>query len=84
MEEKLTFCRQCEILNQLPKDVLEYTNKLYRLLDKKDRATDSLISKRLDICEGCEKNTAGTCQSCGCYVAFRAMKKDGSCPQKKW
>ncbi|MCR4674106.1 MAG: DUF6171 family protein [Lachnospiraceae bacterium] len=84
MEENVIFCRQCEILNNLPKDVLDYTQKLYRLLDEKDRATDSLISQRLKVCETCEKNREGTCQSCGCYVAFRAMKKEGNCPMKKW
>lgn len=84
MEETFNFCRQCDILNNLPKDVVRYTNEMYRLLDKKDRATDSLILERLKICEFCEKNIEGTCLSCGCYVVFRTMKKESTCPQNMW
>ncbi|MCR4798189.1 MAG: DUF6171 family protein [Lachnospiraceae bacterium] len=71
-------------MQSVPEDIAEYADRLYRLLDTKDRAADSLMEERLLICEKCEKHEGGTCLSCGCYTIVRVMKKDSRCPQKKW
>ncbi len=78
------FCRLCDIMADLPRDVTEYADRLYRLLDEKDRADEGLIRERLKVCEGCSKNVQGTCLACGCYVLIRASAKRSRCPEKRW
>ena len=78
------FCRLCEILDGIPEDLKEHGDKLYRLLPEKERAEEELMKRRLSVCGECEKETEGTCLSCGCYTLFRAMAKDQKCPNKKW
>lgn len=78
------FCRLCDIMSDLPQDVTEYADRLYKLLDEKDRADENLIRQRLAVCEGCPKLVLGTCQACGCYVLIRASAKGSRCPKKKW
>lgn len=82
--ENTRFCRLCDIMADLPRDVTEYADRLYELLDEKDRAGEDLIRKRLAVCEGCEKHVLGTCLACGCYVLIRASAKGSRCPKKKW
>ncbi len=78
------FCRLCDIMADLPDDVTEYADRLYSLLDEKDRADEKLIRERLGICEQCPKLVLGTCLSCGCYVLIRASAKSSRCPKKRW
>ena len=82
--ESTRYCRLCDIVAGLPQDVTEYADRLYELLDEKDRAGEDLIRKRLSVCEGCEKHVLGTCLACGCYVLIRASAKGSRCPKKKW
>jgi hypothetical protein len=84
MDSKYRFCRMCDIIASIPKDVAAYADKLYSLLPEKERADEGLIRKRMEACEGCDKNSGGTCLACGCYCAVRVMKKDNHCPGNIW
>lgn len=74
----------CDIIASIPEDIGEYADKLYRLMKEDERACEDTIKDRMSVCEGCEKNTGGTCLACGCYCLIRTMKKDNRCPKKKW
>lgn len=78
------FCRLCDIINGIPDDIGEYADKLYNLLDEKDRAGEELINLRLSVCEGCDRNEGGTCLACGCYCVVRSFAVSKHCPKKKW
>ena len=83
-EERLRFCRICDITKDIPSDVSEYTDKVYALLDKKERAEEELINDRLKICATCGRNSQGTCLACGCYCIIRSMKASAHCPKRLW
>lgn len=74
----------CDIIASIPKDVGAYADRLYSLLPEKERAGENLIKERTNVCEGCGKNSEGTCLACGCYCVVRVMKKDNHCPVNKW
>ena len=78
------FCRLCGIFSELPENVTDYADRLYRLLPARERAEEPLMKERLKVCEGCEKCNSGTCLACGCYTIIRVMKTDTRCPDKKW
>ena len=82
--EKLRFCRLCDIFKEMPRDINAYAQRLYDLLDDKEKAGDELIKERLEICSACDRNSQGTCLACGCYCIVRSMKKTVHCPHKKW
>ena len=82
--EKLRFCRLCDIFKEIPRDINAYAQRLYDLLDAKDKAGDELIKERLEICSACDRNSQGTCLACGCYCIVRGMKNSVHCPRKKW
>lgn len=78
------FCKLCEIVKSIPEDIGAYAERLYSLLDEDERADSGLIKTRLDICEICEKNVAGTCLACGCYCLVRSFTRGQHCPKRKW
>ncbi|MCR5293846.1 MAG: DUF6171 family protein [Lachnospiraceae bacterium] len=82
--EGARFCRLCDIMAEMPEDVTEYADRLYRLLDEKDRADEETIRRRLSVCGSCPKQVGGTCLACGCYVLIRASAERSRCPKKKW
>ncbi len=82
--QEYRFCRMCDIIASIPKDVGAYADKLYSLLPERERAGEELIRERTGICEECDRNASGTCRMCGCYCAVRAMKKDNKCPGHRW
>ena len=41
--ESTRYCRLCDIVAGLPQDVTEYADRLYELLNEKDRAGEDLI-----------------------------------------
>ena len=47
----LRFCRLCDIIDSIPDDISDHAQKLYELLDEKERAGESLIKTRMDICK---------------------------------
>lgn len=83
-KEKTRYCRLCDIAADIPQDVADYADRLYQLLDERDRAGEELIKRRLAICGGCPKLVGDTCMACGCYVLIRASAKPSRCPKKKW
>ena len=83
-ENRYNFCKLCEIVKNIPDDIEEYADRLYRLLDEDDRADRELIGSRLKICDACEKNVQGTCLACGCYCLVRSFARSQHCPKKKW
>ena len=78
------FCKLCEIVKSIPKDIEGYADRLYSLLDEDERADKELIEARMSVCENCDKNVAGTCLSCGCYCLVRSFARSQHCPRKKW
>ncbi len=82
--QEYRFCRMCDIIASIPQDVGTYADKLYRLMPEGERAGEDLIKDRMKTCEGCDKNSTGTCLACGCYCLVRSMKKDAHCPKHHW
>jgi hypothetical protein len=82
--EKLRFCRLCDIFKDIPLDIDKDAERLYNLLDDKEKAGDELINERLKICSACDRNSQGTCLACGCYCIIRSLKRSARCPKKKW
>lgn len=82
--QEYRFCRMCDIIASIPQDVGTYADKLYRLMPERERAGEDLIKDRMKTCEGCDKNSTGTCLACGCYCLVRSMKKDAHCPKHHW
>lgn len=77
-------CKRC-LLRELSEQ--EYREKLEKYiigLDDEVRAKEQLYEKRLLLCKECEKLSAGTCLTCGCYVELRAAVAGSRCPLEKW
>ncbi len=83
-QEKLRFCRLCDIFDSIPGDISAYADRLYSLLDEKEKADSALMKQRIAVCDECDRNSAGTCLECGCYCIIRSMKQDNRCPVDKW
>ena len=84
MTEKYRFCRLCDIFDSIPSDIGAYADRLYLLLDEKERAGSELINDRLSVCKDCDRNADGTCLACGCYCLVRSFAVSSHCPKKKW
>ena len=82
--QEYRFCRMCDIIASIPGDIGAYADRLYGLLKEDERAGEDLIKERMQVCEGCAKNSNGTCLACGCYCLIRSIKRDSICPYKKW
>ena len=82
MAEK-RICRKC-LLQDLAEEEQKDLKKYLGVIKKQDRVPDAEYERRLNICRSCEKLTEATCQSCGCYVEYRAVVKHSHCPNKKW
>lgn len=82
MKEK-RICRKC-LLQDLAEEEQKDLKKYLSVIKKQDRVSDEEYEKRLNVCRECEKLTEATCQACGCYVEYRAVVKQGRCPDKKW
>jgi hypothetical protein len=72
------------------KEMLEKEKmKLQQYIDNmpdEDKVEQETYDARLLLCEGCSERRGGMCGQCGCYVALRAVRKNGYCPhiRKKW
>lgn len=53
-----------------------------------DKSSDSLIKKRLRICEDCEfkkvKLKKDICSKCGCILSLKTKINSEKCPIGKW
>lgn len=58
--------------------------KYLSVIKPQDKVSDEKYEERLEICRACEKLVQATCEACGCYVEYRAVVKQGTCPYKKW
>jgi hypothetical protein len=47
---------------------------------------DEIVTKRLDLCRGCEHLIKATtqCTKCGCFMNLKTKLKAASCPIGKW
>ena len=83
MNNERRYCRKCLLMD---KEAGRET--LQRYLDAihdEDKTSEECYHARLEVCRGCQQlGEDGTCFSCGCYVEFRAILKEGRCPKKKW
>ena len=52
----------------------------------KERATEELKEKRMEICRNCEFFISLTqqCKKCGCIMPAKTMLADAYCPIHKW
>jgi hypothetical protein len=46
--------------------------------------TDEIKEERLKICLTCDKNDAGRCRACGCYLEMKTKFASSYCPIMKW
>ncbi len=78
-------CKRCFLYEIAGKeDVYAHVLRTRELLAAKDKASDSVYDKRLAIGRECDSLLEATCLKCGCYVEIRALKKDATCPLKRW
>lgn len=78
-------CKRCFLYEIAGKeDVYAHVLRTRELLADKDKASDAVYDKRLAICRECDSLLEATCLKCGCYVEIRALKKDATCPLKRW
>ena len=61
-DNRYNFCKLCEIVKNIPDDIGEYADRLYRLLDEDEQADSELIGSRLNVCNACEKNVKKLCK----------------------
>ncbi|SEP80552.1 DUF6171 family protein [Butyrivibrio sp. TB] len=78
-------CKRCFLYEIAGKeDVYAHVLRTRELLAAKDKASDAVYDKRLASCRECDSLLEATCLKCGCYVEIRALKKDATCPLKRW
>ncbi len=78
-----TICKKC-LIGQVAEDYLALIEKNRNAISQKLRASDAEFSRRIGLCEACEKLSGPTCVACGCYVELRALRKSSHCPYSKW
>jgi hypothetical protein len=51
-----------------------------------DKATTDLVSKRLSVCESCDRFLKPTkqCLECGCIMPLKVRLQQAKCPLNKW
>ena len=76
-------CKKC-LLRELAEADGKMIENYKAAIKEKDRVSEEVYEKRLQICKECDLLNAGTCGACGCYVEIRAVAKAGRCPHKKW
>ena len=45
---------------------------------------DSYAKTRIDICKNCDNYSYKFCKVCKCFLPFKVLIKNTSCPLKKW
>lgn len=81
-------CKWCKYIESLQNRNLEEELQRYITdMPEELKASDSVLSERLELCGACEFCYQGICRFCGCYVAVCAAKKGMYCPnpgKPKW
>ena len=76
-------CKKC-LIGQQAQDYLAMIAKSKAAVSPKDRASDSVYDRRVEVCEACSYLSGPSCLACGCYVELRAIRKSSRCPYGKW
>jgi len=75
-------CSRCLLFESNPAlalTVSEYVNSL----SQKQRASDEIYERRLQLCKICDELLNGMCRLCGCFVEARAAKKLARCAKSE-
>ena len=84
-EQNFRFCKRCLTRDMIDQD--EYFRTLQELIvsvQGEERASDELYEERLSFCKECDRLADGLCRACGCYVEYRSVFKENTCPYGKW
>lgn len=77
-------CRRC-LFEGVDRDkVMNMIQEYLGALSDEERASDSLYHERLHVCGDCSRLENGLCVMCGCFVLYRAGRKDSRCPVDRW
>lgn len=82
MTEKI--CKKCLLEKLDPVGILHTVRERVELMDEEEKVDEDTYLVRLKKCAECDKVSLGTCALCGCFVEYRAARKDMSCPAKYW
>lgn len=74
------FCRKCLIEGISEEDLKAKIESYLEALPQNNRTDPKDYEARLQVCEDCENLSNGLCKLCGCFVLYRAGKKDMACP----
>ena len=83
---KKPICKRCLLAEMGESALLQSLDELKAGMSDEDKAAPAEYERRLALCRGCDELNGGTCEKCGCYVEFRALKRRMYCPHedKKW
>ena len=86
MGKQIRFCPRCEWTKEMMEKELLKLEQYIEHIPEEDRVSDEEYERRLLLCDSCQELRGGLCGQCGCYVAVRAAKKAGYCPniKAKW
>ncbi len=86
MGKQIPFCRKCMWTKEmLEKERIKLEDYIANIPEE-DKVSSDEHERRLLICDTCPELRSGLCGQCGCYVAVRAVRKNGYCPhvRRKW
>lgn len=73
-------CKKC-LLREMPdEDMYKRVQRSIDAIPKELRCSQPEYDERLALCKKCEKLISGICRVCGCFVEFRAAKRNEKCP----
>ncbi len=77
------FCRKCLMEGISEEALLEKIKAYLDALPADQKTDDGQYQVRLSLCETCPQLENGLCRLCGCFVLYRAGKRDAHCPDVK-
>lgn len=79
-------CRRCLLAETGQNELIHTLEELKAAMLEAEKADEEEYQRRLSFCKQCDELVDGTCQKCGCYAEFRALKKRMYCPheERKW
>ena len=77
-------CKRCLLYELADKSAYNSVHNYLEAMPDEDKVSDTVYSRRLDVCRRCDSLLAGTCRKCGCYVEIRAMQNKSDCPAGAW
>ncbi|MCI2050032.1 MAG: DUF6171 family protein [Lachnospiraceae bacterium] len=81
---ELRICRRCLTRELADSARFSDVSELVAAIPAEERAAEQITAGRLSVCKGCERLFEGMCLLCGCYVEYRAAKKNADCPGHFW